>query len=164
MFRLFPLWEWCDLIYEKHNTTWLIDVKKQCLYVYSHSVSQHFALQRWYETTCTANISICVKNWEIKNPRNKWIDAAPEVLCFFSFVRTQEAVLLASNHGCVFPSVCMCVWSHCCRCSCSRFHLPPSPPFTGLINKTASAAPSDPLPGSLSSSDQILMCDTKLAH
>lgn len=117
----------------------------------------------------TANVSICVKKNEsvkLRNKKkwNKWIDAAPEVLCFFSFVRTQEAVLLASNHGCVFPSVCVCVWSHCCRCSCSRFHLPPSPPFTGLINKTASAAPSDPLPGSLSSSDQILMCDTKLAH
>lgn len=146
--------------------------KMICLYVYSHSVSQHLdhALQLWSERTCTANVSICVNKpsqskWEIKKIWNKWIDAALDVLlCFFSFVRTQEGVLLASNHDCVFPSVCVCVWSYCCRCFCSRFHSPPSPPFTGLINKTASAAPSDPLPGSLSSSDQILMCDTKLAH
>lgn len=65
----------------------------------------------------------------------------------------------------VFSSVCVCV------CVCLELLLlllllllPPSPPFSGLINKTASAAPSDPLPGSLSSSDQILMCDTELAH
>lgn len=66
---------------------------------------------------------------------------------------------------CVCLNVCVAVWSCCgCCCCCYLHHLPSSPPFTGLINKTASAAPSDPLPGSLSSSDQILMCDTELAH
>lgn len=117
------------------------------------------------------------------------IKAAPEVLlCFFflSFLflcgetrsrqfagsRRFSSLELsgASNHGCLFPlclCACVCVWSCCCCCCfccCCYHHLPPSPPFSGLINKTASAAPSDPLPGSLSSSDQILMCDTELAH
>lgn len=45
----------------------------------------------------------------------------------------------ASNHGCAF-SIRMCVYCHCCYCCC-YYHLPPSPPVSGLINKTASAAP-----------------------
>ena len=141
-------------------------------------VKQHYSL------SCLSEHSHIL----IKKKSNQSSSGSPLLFFFFFFLcgetRSREfacrqkfrnqGLTGASNHGCVFPSVCascvcvcarmcVCVWSYCCCCCCC-YHLPPSPPVSGLINKTASAAPSDPLPGSLSSSDQILMCDTELAH